>query len=76
MMDYLGLLILIACAMFFYRAAEYEGMSPWPWAVASLGLTVVVSTLAADVTMVLLAQVGLFGAMWWYNVRRADRRPK
>ncbi len=73
-MNYIGILIGIGCAVLFYRAAQYERMSPWLWALASLGLAAIVGSLTSGVAMVLLAQVGLFGVMWWYNVRRAGRR--
>jgi hypothetical protein len=72
----LTLLIGVACAVLFYRAAYFERMSPWAWTVASLGLTVVVSMRSARVWPLLLAQVALFAAMWWYNARRQNRRPR
>ena len=70
---YLPLLIGIACAVAFYRAAEYERMSPWLWVIASLGVTMAISFLRGSIILVLLAQVGLFAAMWWHNARRAPR---
>jgi len=69
----LGLLVGIACAILFFRAATYERMSPWPWTISSLGLTVIVSQLFRSLIWVLLAQVGLFAVMWWYNARRPNR---
>jgi hypothetical protein len=66
----LPLLIGVACAVLFYRAAEYERMSPWFWVIASLGLSLAVSFLNGSVVLVLLAQVGLFAVMWWHNARR------
>lgn len=68
---YLPLLIGVACAVLFYRA--YERMSPWAWVIASLGLSMAVSFLNGSIILVLLAQVGLFAAMWWHNARRTPR---
>ncbi|MFQ6046476.1 MAG: hypothetical protein ACE5PT_09000 [Gemmatimonadales bacterium] len=67
-------LILIAFAALFYRAAEYERMSPWPWALSSAGLTWIVGTgLRRGVMWMILAQVGLFAVMTWYNGYRKRR---
>ena len=69
----LKLLVAIACAILFYRAAYHERMSPWLWAFASMGLSLIVSQLAAGILWMLLAQVGLFVAMWAYNAQRPPR---
>lgn len=66
----ISLLIGIACAVLFFRAADYERMSPWAWAVASLGLTVIVVYVTGRLALVLLAQLALFVVMTWYNGRR------
>ena len=66
----MSLLIGVACAILFFRAATYERMSPWLWALASVGLTVLASLLSSSVFLVLGAQVALFLAMWWYNAQR------
>jgi 4-amino-4-deoxy-L-arabinose transferase-like glycosyltransferase len=71
----LGLLIGVACAVLFFRAAQYERMSPWAWVIASVGLTLILSLKVSSITLLLIAQVALFLLMWWYNVRRQDRRP-
>lgn len=70
---YLPLLVGVACAVLFYRAAEYERMSPWVWVIASFGLSMAVSFLSGSILLLLLAQVGLFAAMWWHNARRTPR---
>ncbi len=49
-------------------------MTAWAWAVASFGLSFVVMQLWPGFMAMILAQVGLFGLMWWYNARRADTR--
>ncbi|MEX2179288.1 MAG: hypothetical protein WD801_11290 [Gemmatimonadaceae bacterium] len=69
-MPTLTLLVGLASAIAFFRAAQYERMSPLLWTVASLGLTLVASFLVSGVLMVILAQIGLFAVMWWYNARR------
>ncbi len=70
----LGLLIGVACAILFHRAAYYEHMSPWAWTLASVGLTVLVSMAGGGTTLMLLAQAGLFVAMWLYNASRQGRK--
>jgi hypothetical protein len=72
----LVLLVGVACAVLFFRAADYEHMNPWAWSVASLGLTGIVRQKSPSLMLLLLAQVALFGVMWWYNVRRRNRKPK
>jgi hypothetical protein len=67
---YTILLIGVACAALFHRAAEYERMTPWAWVAASVALTFVVFGLAPRVLILLVAQFGLFLVLWAYNVRR------
>ncbi len=66
-------LVAICFAILFYRAAEYERMTAWAWAIASLALTFVLFLLIPRIGIVILAQIGLFGVMWWYNARRHDK---
>jgi cytochrome b len=40
-MPYLLILVLVACAVFFYRAAESEGESVWIWCGLSLLISAV-----------------------------------
>ena len=42
-MQYLPILIGVACAIFFYRAAYHEHLSPWPWTLASVAAALVVN---------------------------------
>jgi hypothetical protein len=67
---YLPLLIGVCCAVLFFRAAQYERMSPWAWTIASIGLTALVSLRDGGVAFLILLQVALFAGMWWYNARR------
>lgn len=71
---YIGLFVGIACAVLFFRAADYERMSPWAWSIASLGLTAILAFRGAGIVVVLSVQAVLFGVMWWYNVRRKNRK--
>lgn len=73
---HLSLLVGVACAILFFRAARYERMSPWVWTGASIGATLILGMKSPSITLLLIAQVALFGLMWWYNVRRQDRRPR
>ena len=72
----LTLLVGVACAVLFFRAARYERMAPWVWTAASIGLTAILSLKSPSITLLLIVQVALFVLMWWYNVRRQDRKPR
>ena len=67
---YLGLLVAVCFSVLFYRAAVYERMSPLLWGVASFALSLAVTGLHGGIVAVILAQIGLFAAMTWYNARR------
>jgi len=56
------LLVGIACAILFFRAARYERMAAWMWVLASGGLSLIAS-LIAGMGLVLLTQIGLFALM-------------
>ena len=66
-------LIAICCATLFYRAALYERMSGWTWAIVSLSLSTILVMLAQGLGMLILGQVGLYAVMWWYNAQRTGR---
>ncbi len=72
----MSLLVGVACAILFFRAARYEHMAPWAWTLASLGLTAILSLKAGSLTLLLIAQAGLFLVMWWYNIHRQGRKPR
>ena len=65
-----NLLIGVACAMLFFRAAQYEKMSPWIWAIASFGLSAILTSLASGLLLLLIVQAGLFVVMTLYNAQR------
>jgi len=70
----LTLLLLVACPVFFFRVAEHERLSPWFWSTASIGLVAIAVLSGAGTAVTLIAQAGLFAALWWANARRQSRR--
>ena len=70
----IALFVGVVCAVLFFRAADHERMSPWAWSVVSLGLTAILTFRGAGVRLLLLGQAALFGLMWWYNMRRQNRK--
>jgi hypothetical protein len=67
-------IIAVVFAILFYRAAHHEHMSGWAWAIASFALSLIVAQLLPGITALVLAQVGLFGVLWWLNVKRLSTR--
>ena len=68
-----SLLIAVCGAVLFFRVAQYERMSPWAWGVASLGLTLALSTRTTSTLVLVLGQIALFLALWAYKAHRAGR---
>jgi flagellar biosynthesis GTPase FlhF len=67
----MGILGGLGFAAIFYAAAEYEHMTGWKWALASLALSATVKGLfALSFIFVLPAQFGLFVVLAWMNIRR------
>jgi len=67
----MGLLGGLGLAGVFYAAAEYEHMTGWKWALASVAVSATVRGLfPASFIFVLPAQFGLFCVMWWMNAKR------
>ncbi|UCD25553.1 MAG: hypothetical protein JSW51_06465 [Gemmatimonadota bacterium] len=64
------LIIAAVFAILFYRAAYNEHMNGWAWAVASFALSLVVTQLLPGFTALVVAQIGLFGVLWWVNTKR------
>jgi hypothetical protein len=68
---YLPVLVLVASAVAFFRAATYERMSSWIWAISSVGLSLIVGfLLGLGLLWMILAQVALFLVMAWCNGNR------
>ncbi len=71
----MGVLGGLGFAALFYAAAEYEHLTGWKWALASLAVTVTVQNLfAVAFVFVLPAQFVLFLALWWANARHKAER--
>ena len=70
------LVVAIGFAVLFHRMAAYEHMSAWAWAIASFALSLAVTSLWTGFLPLILAQIGLFAAMWWYNAKRVNTRER
>ena len=67
----MGILGGLGFASIFYFAAEYEHMTGWKWALASIALSATVKGLfPLSFIFVLPAQFGLFVLLAWMNIRR------
>ena len=70
----IGIICMIALAIFFYKAAEYEDLHPLGWGFISLLISVILMIgLGAGLLLDLVAQVLLFIAMGVYNYLRYYR---
>ena len=66
---------LFGFAGLFYFAAEYEHLSGWKWALASVAVTATVKGLfPGSFIFVLPAQFGLFLVMWWAHIKNQAQR--
>src|SRR5947209_18686769 len=66
---------LFTFAALFYLAAEYEHLSGWKWALASVAVTFTVKGLfPGSFIFVLPAQFGLFLVMWWAHTKHQAQR--
>jgi signal transduction histidine kinase len=66
---------LFTFAALFYFAANYERLTGWKWALASVAVTVTVNQLfPASFIFVLPAQFGLFLVMWWAHTKNKVQR--
>ena len=67
----MGILGGLGFAALFYAAAEYEHMTGWKWALASLALSATVRGLfPLSFIFILPVQFGLFCVLWWMNTKR------
>ena len=65
------LIVLVVCAVFFYRAGEFEGSSGAAWAGLSALISVAIwRGLHGGVIAVLLGQIGLFAGITLYRSRK------
>jgi hypothetical protein len=65
-----ALLIVVACAVLFFRMAHYEGLS-WVWGFGSAALSFFLLQYGFGMGWLLAAQAGLFVALWF---RLAQKR--
>jgi hypothetical protein len=66
---------LITFAALFYFAAEYEHLTGWKWALASIAVTLTIDRLfPASFIFVLPAQFGLFLGLWWAHLKNKKQR--
>lgn len=66
---------LFTFAALFYFAADYEHLTGWKWALASIGVTITVNQLfPASFIFILPAQFGLFCVMWWAHLKNTAQR--
>src|SRR2546428_13922821 len=66
---------LFSIAALFYFAAEYEHLSGWKWALASVAVSATVKGLfPGSFIFILPAQFGLFLVMWWAHVKNQGQR--
>ena len=66
---------LFGFAGLFYFAAEYEHLSGWKWALASVAVTATIKGLfPGSFIFVLPAQFGLFLVMWWAHMKNQAQR--
>jgi len=64
-------ILALACAIFFYRAGEFEGSSGLAWAAVSLLISVAIwQWLHGGIIAVLLGQAGLFVGITLYRSRK------
>ncbi len=70
-MPYATLLVVICCAVFYYRVGEYEYSSGWLLALVSVMLWVLgIFVLKFGWLGNLLLQVGIFIALTFWNMKR------
>jgi len=63
--------LILACAIFFYRAGEFEGSSGLAWAAVSLLISVAIwQWLHGGMIAVLVGLVGLFVGITLYRSRK------
>ncbi|HVV71119.1 MAG TPA: hypothetical protein VHI52_06425 [Verrucomicrobiae bacterium] len=67
----LTLILVLACAYFFYVAGRFEGTSGISWAGLSLLVSIIIwRWLHGDFPLVLLGQFGLYIAITIYRARK------
>ncbi|KPJ54528.1 MAG: hypothetical protein AMS16_04710 [Planctomycetes bacterium DG_58] len=69
-----GVMLMAACATFFYIYGEHERSGGWKWALVSFGIwAVIVLLLKKGLLWQLLGQVGLFAVLTLLNMLRPHK---
>ena len=69
--SYTTVILVIVCAIFYYRAGEYENSSGLVWCALSVAVSLVIwLLLRGGFLWIVLGQVGLFVAITIYRVWR------
>ena len=64
-------IVIIVSAIFFYRAAKYDGSSAFLWVVLSVAISLLLRTLfQVGVVGIILGQVGLFLGITFFRFTR------
>ena len=66
-MDYVAIAVAIASAVFWYRGAESEKLSPLLWAGPSVGVSAAIIGLSGGWIAALIGQAVLFAAITLYR---------
>lgn len=70
------MLLMIAAAILFHRAAAYENLGAWKWMGASLLVSIVMNQVMPGALPLIIAQGVLFGFLWRQNSRKVAARPQ
>ena len=73
-MSYISLAIGFAGAVFFYKAALHENLSPYGWIALSIGASALVILLGDGALMMALGQLALLPAIALWRVWREDSK--
>ncbi len=64
-------ILVVVCAIFFYRAGEFENTSGLAWAVLSIGISLGIwKGLGSGFLAVLAGQVALYAAITFYRAHK------
>ena len=73
-MSYFHLAIAFAGAVFYYKGAQHENISPIPWVALSIAMSALVMWLAGSIIVMVMGQLVLVPAIALWRVLREDRK--
>ena len=73
-MNYIQLAIAFAGAVFFYKAAQHENISPIPWVALSIAVSALLMWLAVSMLLMAVGQLALIPAIAVWRVWREDSK--